>query len=56
MVSGSDDWVYWHFFTITTKLYYNSSHIELPLNSELWFLSDECSLKDLWLTFYEESL
>jgi hypothetical protein len=27
MGSGSDDWVYWHFFTITAD--YNSSHIEL---------------------------
>jgi hypothetical protein len=30
MGSGFDDWVYWHFFTITVD--YNSSHIELLLN------------------------
>jgi hypothetical protein len=27
---GFDDWIYWHFFTITVD--YNSSHIELLLN------------------------
>jgi hypothetical protein len=27
---GSDDWIYWHFFTITTN--YNSSHTELLLH------------------------
>jgi hypothetical protein len=31
MGSGFDDWVYWHFFTITVN--YNSPHIELLLNS-----------------------
>jgi hypothetical protein len=36
-----DDWIYWHFFTITTN--YESSHIELLLNHELRLLSDECS-------------
>jgi hypothetical protein len=42
MDSGSDDWIYWHFFTITIN--YNSSHIELLLN-------------DMYLTnLYEESL
>jgi hypothetical protein len=30
MGSGFDDWVYWHFLTITDN--YNSSHIELLLN------------------------
>jgi hypothetical protein len=30
MGSGFDDWVYWHFFTITVND--NSSHIELLLN------------------------
>jgi hypothetical protein len=40
--SGLDDWVYWHFFTITTN--YNSSHIELVLNYELQLLSEECLL------------
>jgi hypothetical protein len=30
MGSGPDDWIYWHFFTITVE--YNSSHIELLLN------------------------
>jgi hypothetical protein len=30
MASGYDDWVYWHFFTIT--IYYNCSHIEFLLN------------------------
>jgi hypothetical protein len=39
--SGLDDWVYWHFFTITVN--YSSSHIELRL------LSDECSVKNLGL-------
>jgi hypothetical protein len=42
MGSGFDDWVYWHFFTITVD--YNCSYIELLLNSltdELRFLSDE---------------
>jgi hypothetical protein len=35
MTVGSrfDDWVYWHFFTIT--IYYNSSHIEL-LSNAVW--------------------
>jgi hypothetical protein len=30
MGSGYDDWIYWHFFTITFD--YNSSHTELLLN------------------------
>jgi hypothetical protein len=30
MGSGSDDWVYWHFFAITVD--YSSSHIEFLLN------------------------
>jgi hypothetical protein len=30
MDSEFDDWIYWHFFTITIN--YNSSHIELLLN------------------------
>jgi hypothetical protein len=30
MGSRFDDWIYWHFFTITVD--YNSSHIELLLN------------------------
>jgi hypothetical protein len=30
MDSGFDDWIYWHFFTITVN--YNSSDIELLLN------------------------
>jgi hypothetical protein len=30
MGSGFDDWVYWHFFTITVD--YDSAHIELLLN------------------------
>jgi hypothetical protein len=37
--SGFDDWVYWHFFTIT--LNYNSSHIELLLN-------DVCLTNVVW--------
>jgi hypothetical protein len=42
MGSGFDDWIYWHFFTIT--VIYNSSHIALSLN-------------DVCLTnLYEESL
>jgi hypothetical protein len=41
MGSGFDDWVYWHFFTITVN--YKSSHIEL--------LNEVC-LANL----YEESL
>jgi hypothetical protein len=42
MGSGFDDWIYWHFFTITAD--YNSSHTELLLN-------------DVCLTnLYEESL
>jgi hypothetical protein len=42
MGSGFDDWVYWHFFTITVNC--NSSHIELLLN-------------DVCLTnYYEDSL
>jgi hypothetical protein len=55
MGSGFDDWIYWHFFTITTN--YNSSHIELLLNSlavELRLLSEVCSLKNLWLSHYTE--
>jgi hypothetical protein len=31
MGSGFDEWVYWHFFTITVE--YNSSHTELLLNT-----------------------
>jgi hypothetical protein len=43
--SGFDEWVYWHFFTITVN--YNSSHIELLLNDVcLTDLSEE-SLTDL---------
>jgi hypothetical protein len=42
MGSGFDDWVYWHFFTITVD--YNSSHTELLLN-------DICPTK-----LYKESL
>jgi hypothetical protein len=56
MGSGFNDWIYWHFFTITIN--YNSSHIELLLNSlmdELWLLSNECSLKNLWLTAWNRS-
>jgi hypothetical protein len=30
MGSGFDDWVYWHFFTITVN--YNTLHIELLQN------------------------
>jgi hypothetical protein len=42
MGSGIDDWIYWHFFTITVNRH--SSHIELLLN-------------DVYLTnLYEESL
>jgi hypothetical protein len=42
MGSGFNDWIYWHFFTITIN--YNISHIELLLN-------------DICLTnLYEESL
>jgi hypothetical protein len=45
MGSRSDDWIYWHFFTIT--LDYNSSDIELLLHNEsltafllvLWLVS-----------------
>jgi hypothetical protein len=32
MGSTFDDWIYWHFFTITVNYEYNSSHIELLLN------------------------
>jgi hypothetical protein len=32
MGSGFDDWVYWHFITITVN--YNNSHIELLLNND----------------------
>jgi hypothetical protein len=47
MGSGFDDWVHWHFFTITTN--YNSAHIELlnSLTDELLLPSDEFSMKDL---------
>jgi hypothetical protein len=31
MGSGSHDWIYWHFYTIT--VIYNSSHVELLLNA-----------------------
>jgi hypothetical protein len=31
MGSGFDDWIYWHFFTITVN--YKSSHIQLLLNN-----------------------
>jgi hypothetical protein len=41
MGSGFDDWIYWHFFTITVN--YNSSHTEL--------LNDVCLTNP-----YEESL
>jgi hypothetical protein len=40
MGSRFDDWVYWHFFTITVN--YNSSHIELlPNNVGLANASEE---------------
>jgi hypothetical protein len=42
MSYGFDDWVYWHFFTVTVV--YNSSHIELLLN-------EVCLMN-----FYEESV
>jgi hypothetical protein len=48
MVSESDDWIYWPFFTITVN--YNSSHIALLLNDvSLPNLCEE-SRNDLWLT------
>jgi hypothetical protein len=45
MGSGFDNWVYWHFFTITVN--YKSSHIELLLNdvcvtNALCRISDSC--------------
>jgi hypothetical protein len=46
MGSRFDDWVYWHFFTIT--LDHNSSHIELLLNICLTDLYEE-SLMNLGL-------
>jgi hypothetical protein len=44
MGSRSDDWVYWHFFTITVD--YNSSHIELLL--------DDVCLTNLYEEFLNE--
>jgi hypothetical protein len=38
-----DDWIYWHFFTITVN--YNSSHIELLLNDVCLTNLSEESLK-----------
>jgi hypothetical protein len=45
--SGFDDWVYWHFFTITFN--YNSSHTELILNDECLTNLSEESLTNLGL-------
>jgi hypothetical protein len=47
MGSGFDDWVYWHFFTITVD--YNSSHIELLLNDVCLTNLFEKSLTNLGL-------
>jgi hypothetical protein len=46
-----DDWIYWHFFTITVD--YNSSHIELILNDVCltnlsdWFLLSNSRINSL---------
>jgi hypothetical protein len=53
MGSGFDDWVYWHFLTITVD--YNSSHIELVLNShtnvlQLLYKEPLTALNDVCLT------
>jgi hypothetical protein len=45
MGSGFDDWIYWHFFTITDN--YNSSHIELPWTTSIWRISMNESLTNL---------
>jgi hypothetical protein len=45
---GLDDWIYWHFFTITVN--YNSSHIELLPNA-VWRIShySRTDLSCLWI-------
>jgi hypothetical protein len=57
MGSKFDDWIYWHFFTITVTD--DGSHIELLLN-KLLVLSDECSMNNLsiiwvwvWVSCYD---
>jgi presenilin-like A22 family membrane protease len=47
MGSGFDDWIYWHFFTITVS--YKSSHIELLLNDVCLMNLYEQSLTNLGL-------
>jgi hypothetical protein len=44
-----DDWVYWHFFTITVDC--KSSHIELLLNDVYLTSLSEESLTNLWLVW-----
>jgi hypothetical protein len=48
MGSGFDDWIYWHFFTITINS--NSSHIHLLLNDVCLTNLYEESLTNLGLT------
>jgi hypothetical protein len=48
MGSGSDDYIYWHFFTI--KVDYNSSHIELLLNDVC--LTNLSLLSESWTGLY----
>jgi hypothetical protein len=51
MGSGFDDWVYWHFFTITVN--YNSSHIEFLLNA-VWrtTMKNLSLLSESWTGLY----
>jgi hypothetical protein len=48
MGSGFDDWVYWHFFTVTINYY--SSHtiltVEVPLHSASHSMTLSLSLSD----------
>jgi hypothetical protein len=48
--TGFDDWVYWHFFTITVD--YNSSHIELLLNNVCLANASEQSLTSIWISHF----
>jgi hypothetical protein len=48
MGSRFDDWVYWHFFTVTVV--YNNSHIEIHLNESCLANLSEESLTAAWIS------
>jgi hypothetical protein len=67
MGSGLDDWIYWHFFTITSRVNYNSSVsdcLRLPSfltglrvsSLPLWRMTNEESLPNEFLNFLTDEL